>query len=114
MLFLLHSGVDMLFPQLCNEEESFGGSFSTWLVPANDSKQRQALAVDGSSGFPDDQRPNPQHRDEDCFCCCTHVMPSAVFASPEDAELAISNNTVARIFIPLAPTDNPYHPPRSA
>lgn len=115
ILFLLHSGVDMLFPQLCNEEESFGGSFSsTWLVATDDTETGKALAVDGSSQFPDDQPTDRQHRDEDCFCCCTHVMPSAVFASPDDAELVISTSTVPRIFIPSAPPDNPYHPPRLA
>ena len=115
MLFLLHAGVDMLFPQLCNEDEPFGGSFSsTWLVATNDTDAGKAFAVDGSSQFPDDQPNNPQQRDEDCFCCCTHVMPSPVFASPDDAELVISRSTVTRVFIPAAPSDNPYHPPRLA
>jgi hypothetical protein len=116
LLFLLHSGVDMLFPQLCNGEEPFGGSFSsTWLGATNDVQVGKAFAVDGSKQLPDDQRSDPQqHRDEDCFCCCTHVMPSPVFASPDDTELVVSRSTVARIFIPSAPSDNPYHPPRLA
>jgi hypothetical protein len=114
MLFLLHSGVDMLFPQLCNEEESFGGSFTTTWLLTTDSEAGKANAVDGSRGIPDDQPSDPQHRDEDCFCCCTHVMPSPVFASPADAELVLSRSTVSRIFIPTAPSDNPYHPPRVA
>jgi hypothetical protein len=115
MLFLLHSGVDMLFPQLCNDEESFGGSFnSIWLSARNDGEVGKAFAVDGSTEFPNDQRSDPQHRDEDCFCCCAHVMPSPVFASPAGAELVISTDIVARIFIPSAPPDSPYHPPRLA
>ncbi|HXQ72108.1 MAG TPA: hypothetical protein VN844_16555 [Pyrinomonadaceae bacterium] len=115
MLFLLHSGVDMLFPQLCNEEEPFGGNFSsTWLASTNDGEPGNAFAVHDTKGFPDDGRSDPQHTDEDCFCCCTHVMPSPVFASPDDAELVISRSTLASIFIPAAPSDNPYHPPRLA
>ena len=115
MLFLLHSGVDMLFPQLCKEEESFGGSFSsTRLVATTDAEVGKAFAVNDSSQRPDDQPSDQQHGDEDCFCCCTHVMPSAVFASPGDAELVISSSSMARIFIPSAPSDNPYHPPRLA
>lgn len=105
----------MLFPQLCNEEELFGGSFTNTLVSSTkDAEVRQAFVVSDSSEFPDDRRSDPQHRDEDCFCCCTHVMPSPVFASPGNAELVISRNTVHRIFIPSAPSDNPYHPPRLA
>jgi hypothetical protein len=114
MLFLLHSGVDMLFPQLCNDEEPFGGSFSSvWLVSSNDREVGKGVAVDGSSQFPNDQPTDRQHGEEDCFCCCTHVMPSPVFASPDNAELVISRSTVARIFIPSVPSDNPYHPPRA-
>lgn len=112
MLFLIHSGVDMLFPQLCNDEEFFGGSFSsTSLAATNDG---EAFAVNGASELPDEQRSDPQHRDEDCFCCCTHVMPSPVFTGPDDAEPVVSRSTVARISIPSAPSDNPYHPPRLA
>lgn len=112
ILFLLHSGADMLFPQLCNEE-SFGGSLSnTVLATTHDAEA--VLAVIASSELPDDQRSGPEHRDEDCFCCCAHVMPSPVFASPADAELVISTSTVHRILVPSAPSDNPYHPPRSA
>lgn len=109
MLFLLHSGVDMLFPQLCNEEEPVGGRFSSSsLLSTHDD------TVSVSSELPSDQRPDQQHKGEDCFCCCTHVMPSPAFASPGDAELVLSRNKVARLLIPSAPSDNPYHPPRSA
>ena len=114
MLFLLHSGVDMLFPQLCNGEEAFGGSFTkTWVVATN-SEDGKAAAVAGSSESPDDQQSDPQHKGEDCFCCCTHVMPSPVFACPDDTELVITRSISPRIFIPAAPSDNPYHPPRLA
>ena len=112
LLFLIHSAVDMLFPQLCNEENLVGGGFSSTSLPsANDS---EAFVVNNSSELPDDQSSDPQHRDEDCFCCCAHVMPSPLFANPDDAELVISRSTVHRIFIPSAPSDNPYHPPRLA
>jgi hypothetical protein len=115
MLFLLHSGVDMLFPQLCNDEEIVGGSFSrTVIMSANEGEVMPAFVADDPTGLPDDQRSDQQHRDEDCFCCCAHVMPSPVFANPDDAELLISTSTLPRVFIPSAPSDNPYHPPRSA
>jgi hypothetical protein len=115
MLFLLHCGVDMLFPQLCNEEELFGGNFSsTVLSSTGDDEVGRVIAVYGSGQSPNDQRSDPQHRDEDCFCCCAHVMPSPVFASPGDAALVTSRTPMPRIFIPSAPSYNPYHPPRFA
>lgn len=102
----------MLFPQLCNEENLHGSSFSNTL-PSSAIKG-EAFSVIASSEFPDNQRSDSQPKDEDCFCCCTHVMPSPVFHSFENAELAIERSTGHRLLIPSAPPDNPYHPPRAA
>lgn len=101
----------MLFPQFCDEENSYNSSFSSTVLSSAPNRETVVVA---STQFPDDQRPDSLPSDEDCFCCCTHVMPSPVFHSFESAELAITRNTTHRIFIPSAPPDNPYHPPRLA
>jgi len=55
ILFLLHSGVDVLFPQLCNDEEPFGGRLSTSrFSPAADDEVVRAFAVNSSTEFPGD------------------------------------------------------------
>jgi hypothetical protein len=113
MLFLLHSAADMLFPQLCSEEELFGASFNSASTATNDRDLRETFAVHRLNESPGDQNPDQQHREEDCFCCCAHVMPSPVFANPA-ADLPLSRSVARRVFLPSAPSDNPYHPPRLA
>jgi hypothetical protein len=113
MLFLLHSAADMLFPQLCSEEELFGASFNSASTATNDRDVLTAFVVNRSNESPDDQAPDQQHREEDCFCCCAHVMPSPVFANPA-TDLPLSRSVAHRVFLPSAPSDNPYHPPRLA
>ncbi len=114
MLFLLHSGVDLLFPELCNDEPYSSGFVSSSLLDHDTRETATAFLENRSSESQDDERSGPQHKEEDCFCCCTHVMPSPAFASLENAELVRSSSMVHSIFIPSAPSDNPYHPPRLA
>lgn len=112
MVFLLHSGVDLLFPELCNDEPFSNGFMSSSVVDHN--SRETAFVENGSSKSQGDEHSDTQHKDEDCFCCCTHVMPSSAFARLDDTELVISSSTAQRIAIPSAPSDNPYHPPRLA
>lgn len=116
LLFLFHTGVDILFPQLCSEEpvniaihqsspasEEAGIDETSALVAAS-------LPAESDGQQPSDAPP----RDEDCFCCCTHVMASPGFVNPENAELKLPSGSQQEISILSAPPNNPYHPPRSA
>ncbi|HYJ84868.1 MAG TPA: hypothetical protein VEW46_02270 [Pyrinomonadaceae bacterium] len=115
LLFLFHTGVDLLFPELCSEEpvtitvnQSLPGSNET----VNDETSglvAESLPTDSR----EDRRSDPP-RDEDCFCCCTHVVPSQAYSNPGDAELKLPNSMQQEISILSAPPNNPYHPPRFA
>lgn len=111
VLFLLHCAVDLFVPELCTEEP-FSITVSSSVISTTDHDNvATAVVADGSES---QQEPgsDPQHRGEDCFCCCSHVMPSPAFANVDNVELAIANSSVQTLFIPSAPPDNPYHPPR--
>ena len=114
MLFLVQAGAELLFPELCQEE----GTMSRSVIAAHVSKDKVALAfvvaVSSSPESRDNQIPDHENRDEDCFCCCTHVMPSPVFDPPENLVLKTQDGSPENVFIPTAPTRSPYHPPRSA
>jgi hypothetical protein len=115
LLFLFHAGVDLLFPQLCSEEP-----FNI-VVNNSSSASREAIGAEtfavvtaslpGDSG--EERRSDPP-RDEDCFCCCTHVMASHGFINSENAELKLPFSAHENIRVPSAPLNNPYHPPRFA
>ncbi len=117
LLFLLHTGVDLVFPQLCSEEAVgvMAISASAALPPqANSRESSGTVALSASSDPEREQRSDPPPRDEDCFCCCTHVMPSPLFITPGNAELSLPPTFRQNISILSAPPNNPYHPPRIA
>lgn len=113
LLFLFHTGVDLLFPQLCSEEPVSIAVNQSLPVSKNaingETSAQFAKSLPNDSG--EDRRSDPP-RDEDCFCCCTHVMPSPGFVNPESAELKLPNNSTKNALIPSAPLNTPYHPPR--
>src|ERR1044072_2781882 len=80
LLFLLHAGVDLLLPQLCTEEtvQFDRVLFASKAIGIDQKLTVSAASLPHESG--EDQRP-AQPRDEDCFCCCTHVMASLSFVN---------------------------------
>jgi hypothetical protein len=49
--------------------------------------------------------------EEDCFCCCHHIVPQLVFA-PSEREICARVIPEAVQDVPSRATDPPYHPPR--
>ena len=117
VLLLLHAGVDLAFPELCTEE-GYGAGLSRTLDLSSRTNRTDGLrlvAAATSSDSKDEPRSDPdsQPRDEDCFCCCTHVMPSPLFIAPVNAEPGLLANRHQDTNIAAPPPNNPYHPPRS-
>ena len=115
LLFLFHTGVDLLFPQLCSEEPvniAMNQSLPVFREASNDDPAKLvAVSLPSDS---DEDRPEQPPRDEDCFCCCTHVMASRGFVNPETAELKLPTSSQPNVSVLSAPPNNPYHPPRFA
>jgi hypothetical protein len=118
VLFLFHAGVDLLFPELCSEEPvNFAMNQSLPVArETNKDETSRLVAVtllnDSDEDLPD--QPQQPPRDEDCFCCCTHVMASPGFVNPENAELKLAASSQPNISVLSVPLNNPYHPPRFA
>ena len=51
--------------------------------------------------------------DEDCFCCCAHVIPSVYFRCPALRLQAVDAFSWLT-FLPTAPPLETFHPPRFA
>lgn len=110
VLFLFYTGVDIAFTDY-HRDESLD---LTTAVSFADS-QDDGLAIIASSSAPADPfngREVP--RDEDCFCCCAHILPSPVFSDSSNAALAQLRGLPKRTTLPTAPIHSLYHPPRSA
>ena len=116
VLFLLFAAadisVDLVSPQVCCDELSglvaSGISNVTFPIEASEGAARMGSADDHSMpGQPLSTTPIG----EECFCCCSHILPSLRF---EVAEL--NRNPLASgfgdTFLPVPPPQNTYHPPR--
>lgn len=114
LLLLTYTGAELAFPEFCRE-----GPLSVVVAQSAETTSR-ADSVDSlvrkestAPGIPNDERQKPAN-DEDCFCCCAHVMPSPLFVDPAVAEPVSLAYTPAAVSIPTGSLHAPYHPPRSA
>ncbi len=115
LLFLFHTAVDLVFPQFCSEEPVNLAINHSSPVSKEASLHETPATVGASLPNDSDRQPSDTPpRDEDCFCCCTHVMASHGFVDPDNAELKLPTGAQPDISILSAPPNNPYHPPRIA
>ena len=122
LLFLIHPAAELAFPQFCGEmTRSFFGSGSVALAAEHIPMGSTSRSISGGviqkaestlPGVPDKDSELP--KDEDCFCCCAHVMPSPLFVDPETAQLVLLFDIQVPASIPTGSVHTPYHPPRSA
>jgi hypothetical protein len=57
---------------------------------------------------------DPHSQDEDCFCCCAHIVPGMVFVAPTLMDLKSPVTVQVLAAIPTPPLFRPFHPPRFA
>lgn len=100
ILFLAYAGVDIANPQLCNDDFAP----SSVLLASN---------TDTRADEPAPEQPSEPHGEDDCFCCCTHVLPG-VTTHPNGASDAVSQEvTVTTQSVTSAHLMALYHPPRT-
>lgn len=115
IFFLLYTGADIALPQyFCSED--FGGrvaASSTALTKPAQNKQL-ASALDKSEVIPSEMPSEQLPHEEDCFCCCAHVLPSANLARLEVNELTSLLFAHRTDSLPSPPVREMYRPPRIA
>lgn len=116
IFFLLFSFTDLVIadifaPQLCSEAAA---ELPLACAKVDDSeitfaKGTGPTAVAGSSSS--EQPAQPSDFDEDCFCCCSHIIPSphinlaALNCLPQPGDPAMTS-------LPSSPPRGTFHPPR--
>lgn len=118
VFFLLYTGADIFLPQyFCNGEEV--GNLPLQVSAASLPNITTAESWDIASLISQESRPDqaPEREaphEEDCFCCCAHVLPSIGFGNLEYTEVK-NQRPHAEIDRLLSPTlQSPFHPPRFA
>lgn len=111
LFFLLFTVADILLPQyFCREEWQALPAVSTAPV-------RNNVAGQENTTPPDAPRPDaPVRYEEDCFCCCAHVLLPATLAVTSflNASRPFLAITLPEASLPTAPHQTIYHPPRLA
>lgn len=100
--------VDMFSPEFCDDEQ-------VSLSLANPDEAPEKIA-DGSWAIRShDSEPGRDSRqspiDEDCFCCCSHIIPSS-YACIATLNCTPQPDALAAASLPLAPPRDAFHPPR--
>ena len=105
VLFLLYTGADIAMPQYFCGEEVGGLPLASFLsdraARRDDTPTRLASAPEAPR--PNDSDSQAPHDDEDCFCCCAHVLPG----------LRITHELTAEVKVPASPAgvESPSSPP---
>jgi hypothetical protein len=104
--------IDLAFPQLCESDIS---PMPTSLSAINSTYLSGTVFAAASTGDDDDrdQRSEPECEEEDCFCCCSHIVPG-VPLSIAPLGLKTMAAVAAITSLPSPPPQSTYHPPRSS
>jgi len=94
---------DLMSPQPCCEEISD--------LVISSAASTQASAFVAADDFGHDQSSDPLNIEEDCFCCCSHILPGVHF---DVAVLDIKPpaSLLTNTFLPTPPPQKTFHPPR--
>lgn len=113
ILFLAYAAVDIANPQLCNDEFAP----SSVLLASSFERRAEEAATTISTGNSEEngqrEHPSAPHSEDDCFCCCTHVLPGLT-THPNGASDVVSPGLM---LTPQSVTSAHlmalYHPPRT-
>ncbi len=115
ILFLLYTGVDLACPQICSEEQvSLAAANQTLVSDASsvDPNNQTILSASADETSHRNQPGKQESQEEDCFCCCAHVVPGLVFVPPiifqQKSAVAVQDESPT----PRIEFETPYHPPR--
>lgn len=113
-MLVLYAGFDIANPQLCGEEFTTGPLILSFASEEHEVERSNATAVSRNESGEREEAPSRTHSDEDCFCCCTHVLPG--LTTHPNGSLDVRIEMVVLTLNRIVPVDlkAPYHPPRIA
>lgn len=110
IFFCLFALADIMNPHLCSEE--LGGSyFPESIAAASDPHNPVGTILTRRSESHEDKHNDSGIEIEDCFCCCSHILPSfALIVDSLSLKPPASEPELAHL--PIPPPEAPFHPPR--
>lgn len=111
IFFMLFTMADLINPHLCSEELESSYLPESLLARADIYNVNDATMTAGHSRSQEDSHSDSGFEMEDCFCCCSHILPSFAFTVDSIYLNALaSDREITRL--PIPPPQSPFHPPR--
>ncbi len=118
VFFLIYTGADIMLPQyFCGGEEIGNLSLQMRISTIDTSdvnKNAGAVISSSESSHQDRQSERDAPHEEDCFCCCAHVLPGLSFANIGNSETKSPRAPAETDTLPSPTLQSTYHPPRFA
>lgn len=109
IFFLIFTAIDLTFPSLCQADEPTDPC-ATAVQPDASKTDNHFVGLSDPSA-PTNSPAEHSEFEEDCFCCCSHIIPSPHIGVAESfRQPRVAPATLASL--PAAPPHNTYHPPR--
>jgi hypothetical protein len=116
LFFVLFTAGDIALPQYFCGGEEIGGLPLTSVIASTevgDSGTDRAAVPAPEAPLPGQDSDQAPH-EEDCFCCCAHVLPGMAFNTSAAGELRTPQPPLEQQSLPSPPLSLQYHPPRFA
>ena len=117
ILLLVYTGIDMASPQLCGEEligdVVISQSVSKRPV-GTDLSARSVASIKSADDSQNNQPSDQTNADEDCFCCCSHILPGTIVINLAASDIKSPSIELIRLAILSPSLPSAYHPPRLA
>lgn len=117
LLFLIHAAIDLASPELCRGE-TLEDDCQGLIAVATLQRIGNASSPVASIAASDQQNTNePSEQpsgDDDCFCCCSHVLPGAVIAAVAGTDIRSPVTSLECLSAPSPPLARAFRPPRFA
>jgi hypothetical protein len=110
LLFMFASAdlsADMISPQLCCEGI---GNLVVSVASSNQNLNDESALV-AAEDFGHEQSESPSNIDEDCFCCCSHILPGIHF-DVSVLDIKPPSSLLINTFLPTPPPQKTFRPPR--
>lgn len=109
VLFLTYAGVDIANPQLCSDD-----LIPLSVLQASNIQERAEAPSIGASGETGQQEdPSAPHSEDDCFCCCTHVVPAPTTHPNGASNVVLYEHVSVPESVSSAHLKALYRPPRT-
>jgi hypothetical protein len=118
IFFMLFTAADLTMPQyFCGDEmgglpDSISYSVSANILP--EGSRIAAVNISSSENSIPDQPSDQEPHEEDCFCCCAHVLSDSDFGRFNIFESRLPVASIVSDPLPNPSLNGTYHPPRFA